>query len=325
MITAAPTLDSRSGVNVIGFRGWERNLRLANHAVELIATLEVGPRILVYRRHGGFNPLNVFEDQAGSTGEGVWRNRGGHRLWVAPEHKENTYVPDNAPVTWHQTGELRVKLTPPPEVSIGIQKEIEIHMDSVGTGVTLVHRLINLGDSSVTLAPWALSVMAAGGMAVVPQPAMGEHPRDLLPNRNLVLWPYTDLSDPRWHFGRNYLLLRQDATRGPTKIGLSHQVGWSGYWVGGVLFLKRYDWQATAKYPDSGCNLEIFTNARMLELESLGPLTQLGAGQSVEHVERWELHEMPAVPTSNSEPPIHEALQPVSEAVRFSINGANHG
>ena len=33
----------------------------------------------------------------------------------------------------------------------------------------------------------------------------------------------------------------------------------------------------------------MFTNARMLELESLGPLATLAPGASVEHLEQWEL------------------------------------
>ena len=308
MIAAAPSVCSHPGPSVNSSHGWDRTLRLANATVELVATLEVGPRILVYRQHEGFNPLNVFPEQAGRTGEEVWRNRGGHRLWIAPEHPVTTYFPDNAPVEWLQMGELHVLLRPPPETSNGLQKELEIRLAPVGTGVTLIHRLTNLGQQPVTLALWALTVMAAGGIAVVPQPPLGEHPRDLLPNRNLVLWPYTDQTDPRWHWGRNFILLRQDAGRGPTKAGLSHQPGWSGYWVGGVFFLKRYAWDPAASYPDQGCNLELFTNARMLELESLGPLTRLQPGQSVEHQERWELHDAPAIPADNSETPIQHFL-----------------
>jgi hypothetical protein len=37
-------------------------------------------------------------------------------------------------------------------------------------------------------------------------------------------------------------------------------------------------------------HLLAFTNEDMLEVETLGPLVKLAPGQSVEHVERWELH-----------------------------------
>lgn len=286
--------SAANAIAIVPAHGWQKNLRLSNGTVELIVTLEVGPRILCYRKCGGFNPFKVFEDQVGTVGEALWRNRGGHRLWVAPEDKVTTYYPDNAPVAWESTGPLQVKLLPPPETGNGFQKEIEIALEPAGTRVTLTHRILRVNSPPARLAPWALTVMAPGGVAVIPQPPLGEHPRNLLPNRSFVLWPYTDLSDPRWRFGRKYLLLRQDASRGPTKIGLGHSVGWSGYLVGGVFFRKRYPWNAEMIYPDLGCNLETFTNARMLELESLGPLVNLAPGEKLEHVEQWELHDAPA-------------------------------
>ena len=307
--------NSPVGIDIVAFNGWQNNLRLGNGTVELIVTLDVGPRILSYRKAGGTNPLKVFEDQAGTTGENVWRSRGGHRLWIAPEDKVLTYYPDNMPVAWEKLGDLRVKLVASPENSTGFQKEVEITVDPTGTGVTVLHRVIRTESTPAYLSPWALTVMAAGGVAVIPHLELGQHPRDLLPNRNLVLWPYTDMSDPRWRFGRKYLLLKQDATGGPTKIGLAHQMGWSGYLVGGVFFLKRYSWDPTAVYPDNGCNFETFTNARMLELESLGPLTNLHPKQSVEHVERWELHDGPAsLDATNPEEQIDHLVQPILQA-----------
>ena len=43
-------------------------------------------------------------------------------------------------------------------------------------------------------------------------------------------------------------------------------------------------------HPDLGCSFETFTNADMLELETLGPMTRLAPGESVTHTERWSLH-----------------------------------
>lgn len=280
-------------VEIVPFGGWARNLRISNGTAELIVTLEVGPRILSYRVDGGLNPFKLYEDQAGTSGETLWRNRGGHRLWIAPESRELTYYPDNAPVAWERCAPGHVRLRPDAETGTGFQKEIELKLDPSGSGVTLVHRITRLGEAAMEIAPWALSVMAPGGVAILPQPALGEHPRDLLPNRRLVLWPYTDLSDARWQFGPRYIRLRQDPARGPTKIGLADPLGWSAYLLGDACFLKRYAFDPAATYLDGGCNLETFTNPKMLELESLGPVTRLNRGESVEHTERWELHRAP--------------------------------
>jgi len=105
----------------------------------------------------------------------------------------------------------------------------------------------------------------------------------------MIVWPYTDLGDRRLRFGRRYITLRQDATGRPIKIGLAQDAGWGAYYLEGTLFVKRFPWLPAATYPDDGCNLELFSNSDMLELESLGPLVVLQHGQTIEHREDWEL------------------------------------
>ena len=56
------------------------------------------------------------------------------------------------------------------------------------------------------------------------------------------------------------------------------------------LFVKRYTADPAKTYPDMGSCFETFTNAEVLELETLGPLTKLAPDQRLEHVERWSLH-----------------------------------
>ena len=55
------------------------------------------------------------------------------------------------------------------------------------------------------------------------------------------------------------------------------------------MFVKRFAYQEGKTYPDFGVNFETFTNQDMLEIETLGPLIELGPGKLVEHVEHWEL------------------------------------
>jgi len=292
---------------VIPYCGWQNNLLLQNGFVELVATLDVGPRILSFAFPGGCNPLNIFSDQAGGVLESQWKNRGGHRLWVAPENSEITYAPDNSPVSWKESKDgLGIRLIPPVEEPSGLQKEIEIRLDATRPAATIVHRLTRTADSPTTVAPWALSVLAAGGTAIIPQPALGRHPRDLLPNRSLVIWPYSDLGDGRCKFGARFWRLHQRANGQPIKIGMPNQMGWCAYLTNGMAFIKRHAWDSVARYPDDGCNCEIFSNARMLELETLGPLSSLCRGETVTHTERWELHPAPAGLAEESDEILHD-------------------
>ncbi|GBD36641.1 hypothetical protein HRbin36_01766 [bacterium HR36] len=275
-------------IEKVAYGGWADNLRISNGEVELVVTLEVGPRILRYGFVGGENVFKEYADQLGKSGEKDWQIRGGHRLWVAPEDEKRTYFPDNAAVQ-HRERAGRVVLVPPPERPWGLQKEIEILLASTGTRVEVLHRIRNIGKQPTSLAPWALSVMAPGGVEIIPLPPKQPHPQALLPNQVLVLWPYFDFTDPRYTFGKQVILLRQDAKRGPTKIGLRHTLGWAAYANRGALFIKRFHHLPDRTYPDFGVNYETFANEDMLEMETLGPLVALQPGEEVLHTETWEL------------------------------------
>ena len=285
----------------IPYAGWANALRLSNGHVELIATLDVGPRVLSYRLLDGTNVLKEFPAQLGGTGEAGWMVRGGHRLWTAPEDLTRSYAPDNGPVTLTEI-DGGASLEAQPDTVHGIEKEFDLRLGATGSGVELLHRITNIGTRSASLAAWALTVMAPGGTEILPLPAKRPHPGppenarsadDYASNQRLVLWPFFDFADPRWTFGSRFIRLRQDAGRGPTKLGLMHREGWAAYHVGGSLFVKSVPWQGGRPYPDQGCNLETFTNEEMLEIETLGPLVELAPGETVEHVERWSLHALP--------------------------------
>jgi hypothetical protein len=55
--------------------------------------------------------------------------------------------------------------------------------------------------------------------------------------------------------------------------------------------VKRFDAAGEpAAYPDFGCSYETFTNADILELETLGPVVTLAPGESLTHTERWSAY-----------------------------------
>jgi hypothetical protein len=292
----------------VEYKGWKNNLKLSNGTVEVIATLDVGPRIIRYAFVGGENVLKEYSDQLGKSGEKDWQIRGGHRLWHAPEHPQRTYFPDNSPIESKDLGGGTIRLIAPPETPFSARKEIDLKLDPTGTKVTLTHRITNIGSWPIELAPWALTVMAPGGSVVIPLPKKVPHGESLLPAQSLVLWSYTDLKDPRFMLGTRFITMRQDASGHATKIGLWHSDGWVGYLRSGLLFVKRFERQANAHYPDFGCNFETFTNEDMLEVESLGPITKLEPGASVEHRETWELHK--DVPAVTDEASIEKAVLP---------------
>ncbi len=287
------------GVDVIEYRGWKNNLRISNGDVELVVTLDVGPRVIAYRRPSGFNVFKNYDSMMGGTGEAEWQIRGGHRFWLAPEDLTRTYFADNRPVKWEEIGPNAARITPPVEAEYGIQKVMEVRLGASGTRVGVTLRVTNVGHAPTELAPWGPTVLAPGGVEIIPLPPKKNHPlhpknarspADFAPNQELILWPYFDFADTRWTFGAKYAFLRQDVNKGPTKIGLAHREGWVAYLNSGELFVKRFDYREGATYPDRGTRYQTFSNEDMLEMETVGELVTLAPGASAELKESWELH-----------------------------------
>jgi hypothetical protein len=270
------------------YHGWANSYRISNGEVEAIVTGDVGPRIIRFGFTGGQNFFREFEDQLGRAGEPEWQPRGGHRLWMAPEDPVLSYPADNFPVDIALSND-GLTATAPVEPLTGLEKQIAVRMEATGTNVEVVHRIRNAGSAPCRVAPWALSMMARGGYGIHGFPPRGTHPEMLAPTNPLVMWAFTDLSDPRWTFTSRYMVLRQDpAAPAAQKLGTYNARTWGAYLLNGELFLKRYDAvDGPSAYPDFGCSYETFTNADILELETLGPLATLQPGESLTHTERW--------------------------------------
>lgn len=279
-------------VHKIDYKGWRNSYQMTNGEVELVVTGDIGPRIIRYGFVGGQNLFHEYASQAGKSGEATWQNRGGHRLWVAPEQPPTspvTYAVDNSPVSIKLKGDAIVA-TPVLESEAGLQKQITVRMAATGTGVTVLHRITNKNPWTIELAAWALTVMAPGGVGITGLPPRGTHPKMLAPTNPLVMWAFTDLSDKRWQFTPKYILLRQDSkAANPQKIGSFNNDTFGAYHLGNQLFVKRYQADQSKLYPDMGASFEMFTNRDVLELETLGPLTKLVPGATLEHTERWTL------------------------------------
>ncbi len=289
----------------IAYQGWQNCYRLSNAHLTLIVTGDVGPRVIDLRLGAGENLFAQYAEWLGRTGDAEWHNYGGHRLWHAPEVAPRTYAPDNSPVTVEPHPDF-VRFIQPVEATTGIEKSLDLHLDPHAARVKVVHRLRNTNLWAITLAPWALSVMAPGGVAIAPLPPRGSHVENLLPTSTLALWAYTNMADSRWTWGERYVLLRQDpqATT-PQKAGFAVPDGWVAYARAGQLFVKTFAYDVTACYPDLGSAVELFTNTRMLEVETLGPLTTLEPGAAVEHVEQWQLFDEVPLPTNDADVRAH--------------------
>lgn len=247
-----------------------------------------GPRILGYSRPG--RPA-LFADLPAATVTdptvGTYHLLGGHRLWRAPEEPSVTYQPDDdgARATPLVDG---VELVGAPDTD-GVTKRIVVRQRGE---VTIVdHVLENGGSSPIRTAPWAITQLAPGGTAILPQPA-GD-PASRLPDRRLVLWPYADLGDPEIRFTDHVISIEGSTRVSRFKIGFANQRGWLAYHRGDQLFVK---WgplhDDDADHVDLGCTAECYRDERFVELETVGPSVTLAPGDVVHHREAWRLFDV---------------------------------
>jgi hypothetical protein len=314
--TMFATLMANAAVKVekTDYKGWKNCYRVSNGEVELIVTADVGPRVIRYGFIGGQNLFKEYDEQLGKSGEEKFQARGGDRVWKAPEDPIATWAPDNVPV--------EIQMTPtgliarePVEPLTHLQKEIEVSMAPSGTGVTVSHRITNRTLFPLEFAPWALTQMAQGGVAVSGFPPRGHHPANLEATNPLVMWAYTNLADPRWKFTRKYLTLRQDPNNNEAqKLGTFNTDSWAAYMLNGEAFIKRTKPDPSKTYTDFGCSFETFTNNEFLEVESLGPMTKVNPGKTVELVEHWGLFR-DVKPSALSDEELDRVLLPALKAM----------
>jgi len=283
---------ARADVKVakVEYKGWRNCYRVSNGEVELIATSDVGPRVIRFGFVGGQNLFKEFTEQLGKSGEDKFQLRGGDRVWKAPEDPVATWAPDNVPVEISVTRNGLIARAPV-EPLTHLRKEIEIRMADRGTDVTVVHRVTNESLSPLEYSAWALTMMAPGGVAISGFPPRGKHPANLEATNPLVMWAYSNLADKRWTFTKKYLALRQDPNNSEAqKLGLFNPHTWGAYVLNGEAFIKQAAGDAHASYPDFGCSFETFTNNEFLEMETLSPLKKMAPGETVEQTEHWTLH-----------------------------------
>ncbi len=221
------------------------------------------------------------------TPYGKFYFHGGHRLWHAPEAMPRTYIPDSqVQVTDLPDGVLLDTQT---EQGSGIRKQIQIQLAKDQPSIRLTHVLVNDGLWPVELAAWGVTQFRLGGTVILPMPAGNADAAGLLHNRQFSLWPYTRIDDPRLKLDDRFILFQAEPLLPPFKIGTFNSHGWMAYWLDGVLFRKSFIVQKGPAYPDNNCNVEMYCNDQFVELESLGSLTKLSPGESLTHIETWDI------------------------------------
>ncbi len=278
-------METRIGSCFLG-----RTLELSNGKIVVGVTLDVGPRIIKLQKPDGENLMfedvadNVNKDVSAVYGEGKkWHIYGGHRIWLSPESLE-TYYPDNAPVV----SELKPNgaiFTPPAWTERGVQPVLDLEFAPDGA-LEVRMRVKNISDVKQKLCVWGLTVMKCGGTLTLP---LSTEDTGFLANRNLVLWHYTDIRDPRLTIANDRIILTGSTdAESPLKIGTYLNEIRAFYRYGDTLFTKECI-SKPGEYPDFTCNFETYTSELIHECETLSAAEEVAPGEEIIHTEKWRL------------------------------------
>lgn len=284
-------------VDYVNYGDYGKCVEIKSDTQTMRITCELGPRIIYLAIDGKENIF--YEDTLDLINKGgeffdehygkdeMWHIYGGHRLWRSPEDLAS-YYPDNYPVEVELLDNGAIFTAKPESETTGLQKVIKVEV--VNGEYVVEHKFINRGNATVDCSLWALSVLDKGGVAYYPY---NQKDTVLLPNRNLVIWPYTDIRDKRITLLNEGIVLRQDPkSTSPLKLGFLNQTG-EHYYVRGdvILSVTSEKAQPDGNYPDWSCSTETYTSENMLELETLSEIKTIAVGESATHVERWSLQD----------------------------------
>jgi hypothetical protein len=286
---------------------------LSNRSLSLLVTQSVGPRLLNLRFQESENILADLPDAIlECPGVGYFKFWGGHRLWHAPEVPQRTYLPDDDPVSLIEI-EHGLRVVQKTEEATGLQKSMRVRLPNDSAVVVIDHEISNRGLEAVECAPWAITQLRPGGVAILPHVTDKADDNGVLPNRRLVLWPYTDINNACIRWGNRYTFVGAELEVGALKVGFPNSRGWLAYLLNNILFVKRAKFLPDDHYYDDNASSQCYHNPDFLELETLGQQSYLRPGETASHREVWDIHMV-------DEPEITEsAIQTMVEALELDL------
>jgi len=262
---------------------WSQAYKCMFGSLELIVVTEIGPRIMSFGFKDGENIL--YEDKSDFS-FGNWRIYGGHRLTVAPE-SSLSYEPDNGHCeVFVQKNKLKITA---PASSNNIQKILEISPDKNGDGFKVKHIIKNTGNLLITAAPWTVTCVKTTEHLIIPWASGSKQWR----NRKVCYINCNDsfnapVNSPQWQPTDDLFIINPNGQTG--KIGIYSDKGLMARLGANSTFIKYSKAIAPdSSYPDSGCNIEIYTNPKYIEMEFLGPIETVYPGNELTLTESWQL------------------------------------
>ena len=291
--TNAPAaIAPRISVKRMTYHQWPDSLVLSNGKVEVVIVPAIG-RVMQFRFTGEsdgpfWENADLFgkaPDPASST----WGNFGGDKTWPAPQNDWPKVTPrgwppprafDSMPVNAEAAGDV-IELLSPIDPHYGIRTRRLIKLDAKKPVLTITTTYEKLEGKPVMVGVWTITQLKDPQAIFVP-----------LPKTTIFAEGYSKQSKelPANLKRDGQVLSMTRSQKVSTKIGTD---AGALIWVGEKHVLRIDSPRVgNADYPDQGASAEVYTNLdplKYVELEMLGPLSQMKIGDRLERMNTYTL------------------------------------
>lgn len=280
-------------VTPTNYHGYAHAWKLENGVIEAVVVPEIG-RLMHLSLKGGDNVLWTNQKLLGTRLDGTqtaWVNLGGDKSWPAPEAEwghytgDKTWFPprgfDGLPAAAYPTNHHLV-LVSPLDAHFGIRVIREFELAPAQPVLTVRTRYEKVSGPPCRVGVWIITQLGDPEQIFIPLPG-ASHATQSCVALSRTLPPSLTLPTNGW------LALRRDP-RDSYKIGTAAS---SLIWVGATTVVRIDSPRLPqGEYPDRNSSAEVYTNGGELEyveLEMLGPLTQLAPGQTLSQTNTYNL------------------------------------
>lgn len=273
------------------YHGWSNSIVLNNGIVEALIVPTIG-RIMQFRFIGEEGPFwenRSLDGQNPDPESGTWKNFGGDKTWPAPQSDWPNFAgrgwpPPKAFDSMSVTAGVAtgvVTLTSPVDPGYGIRtrRRIELHPEEPVMRVTTTYEKISGATNRVSV--WVITQLNDPSRVFIPAAQSSLFPQGYILQSD---------SPPSGLIVTNGLIsLTRDRVTG-------HKIGSDAgtlLWVGQSVSLRIDSPRVEGEdYADNGSSAEVYTNPNpeaYVELELLGPLQILKAGEQIERTSSFTL------------------------------------
>lgn len=217
----------------------------------------------------------------------------GSTLWLSPEGKWKGHgALDNGAYTLQSKDSEVLSLASEQDSVRGFQVFKKFQISKVDTSITIKYTIKNISDGVQEVAPWEVTRVPTGGLALVPKRTDSDLPR---PNKVYPLPLTKDVSGTIWY-------PYDSDTTSPQKFFMDGGDGWMAYVKDGILFIKTFPVIGKNDSAPGESNVELYVNKEKtyVELENQGSYQNLEKNESLDYEVKWYVRKLP----SNIEPKV---------------------